>query len=61
MPTKKRIALIGILVSIVAGLVSGIDIIGETARTANVLVIFFSGMTGGASLVSFLRKNKKIK
>ena len=61
MTIKKRIALIGIIISIVAGLVAGIDMIGETASTANVLIVFFSGMTGGASLTSYIRNKKKIE
>jgi hypothetical protein len=56
---KKRIALIGIIVSILAGFVSGLNIIGEKAGLASVLIIFFSGFGGGASLVAFLIKNVK--
>jgi len=59
MNIKKRIALIGIILSTVAGLISGIDMIGETATLANVLIVFFAGVTGGASLVSFIRQNRK--
>ncbi len=61
MPFKKRIALIGIIFSLIAGLISGIDMIGEIAKTPNVLIVFFSGITGGASLVSYIRKNPKSK
>ena len=56
---KERITLIGIICSIIAGLISGITMIGETATIANVLIVFFSGMAGGASLVSFIRLKKK--
>lgn len=59
MSLKKRIALIGIIFSIIAGLISGIDMIGETATTPKILIVFFSGMAGGASLVSFIRKKKE--
>ncbi len=59
MKLKKRVALIGIIISIVAGLISGIDVIGEIAKTPNVLIIFFSGMAGGASLVSYISKTKR--
>lgn len=59
MTFKKRISLIGVILSTLAGLIAGIDMIGENATTANVLIVFFGGMTGGASLVSFIRSNKK--
>lgn len=59
MISKERMALIGIICSIIAGLISGFTMIGETATTAKVLIVFFSGTAGGASLVSFIRQNKK--
>ena len=58
MNLKKRIPLIGIIISIVAGLISGIGMIGEIASVPNVMIVFFSGMAGGASLVSFINKVK---
>ena len=59
MPIRKRLSLIGIIMSLIAGLVAGIDMIGETATTPNVLIVFFTGVAGGASLVSYFRGNKK--
>ena len=61
MNSKERMALIGIICSITAGLISGFTMIGETATTANVLIVFFSGMAGGASMVSFIRQKKSKK
>jgi len=58
MTFKERIALIGIICSIIAGLFSGIIMIGETASIANILIVFFSGVAGGASLVSFIKQKK---
>jgi hypothetical protein len=56
---KKRIALVGILLTLLAGLISGINIIGKVASPAQVLIIFFSGVGGGASLVHLIMHKEK--
>jgi hypothetical protein len=57
--TKQKIFLIGILLFIVAGLVSAISVIGRQARLVDVLILFFTGFAGGAFLISFIRARSK--
>ena len=57
MVIKKRLALIGIIASIFAGFVAGLDIIGGKAGLASIIAIYFSGFGGGASLVAFIKKD----
>ena len=54
MRVKTRISIIGIMVSIVAALLSVMLASGSDVRLAFVLTIFFSGFAGGASLVSII-------
>jgi hypothetical protein len=52
---------VGIIVSILAGIASGMTMIGSEARIPHILIIFFSGFGGGASLVAFIKKNQTIQ
>ncbi|NQU86860.1 MAG: hypothetical protein HQ541_13980 [Mariniphaga sp.] len=58
MNIKKRLALTGIILTTLAGIISGFDMIGETATTAKILIVFFSGFGGGVSLMQFIQKRK---
>ncbi len=61
MTRKQRIALVGIIVSILAGIASGMSMIGSEARIPHVLIVFFSGFGGGASLAAFIKKHQTIQ
>jgi hypothetical protein len=54
MRTKTRLSIIGLLVSIIAALISGMLSVGSEARLPLILTLFFSGMAGGASLVALI-------
>jgi hypothetical protein len=59
MNKNKRIALVSIILTLLAGLISGFNMIGKVASLAQVLIIFFSGFGGGASLVHLIRHKEK--
>lgn len=54
MRVRTRISIVGILVSIIAALLSSMLSTGSEVRLAFVLTVFFSGFTGGASVVSII-------
>ena len=54
MRVRTRISIVGILVSIIAALLSAMLSSGSDVRLAFVLTVFFSGFAGGASLVSII-------
>ena len=54
MRVKTRISIIGVLVSIIAALISAMLASGSEVRLAFVLMVFCSGFAGGASLVSLI-------
>jgi hypothetical protein len=54
MRAKTRISIVGILVSIIAALLSAMLSADSDVRLAFVLTVFFSGFAGGASLVSII-------
>jgi hypothetical protein len=58
---KRRIALVGVIVSIFAGIVSGMSMIGSEAKIPHILIVFFSGFAGGASLVAVIKKHQMIQ
>ena len=51
---RKKLAGIGLLISLVVALYSASMVVGEQARLVDVLTLFFSGMAVGASLTSYL-------
>jgi hypothetical protein len=57
--TKQKLHLVGLLLFIVAGLVSAISVIGRQTRLVDALILFFTGFAGGAFLVSFIRARSK--
>ena len=59
MNRKKSLTLVGIILTLIAGLVSGLDMIGEKATLARILIVFFSGMGGGVGLMKFIRSKKE--
>ena len=54
MRVRTRISIVGILVSIIAALLSAMLATGSEVRLAFVLAVFFSGFAGGASLMSII-------
>ena len=54
MRVRTRISIVGILLSIVAALLSSMLSTGSEVRLAFVLTVFFSGFAGGASVVSII-------
>ena len=54
MRVRTRISIVGILVSIIAALLSAMLTTGSDVRLAFILTVFFSGFAGGASLVSII-------
>jgi len=54
MRVRTRISIVGILVSIIAALLSAMLSSGSDVRLAFILTVFFSGFAGGASLVSII-------
>ena len=61
MTRKRRIALVGIIVSILAGIASGMSMIGSKTTIPHILIVFFSGFAGGASLAAFVKKHQTIQ
>jgi hypothetical protein len=61
MNTTQKVKLAVILLAVVAGIISSLSVIGREARLVDVITLFAAGFAGGASLVSFLRKNPKTK
>lgn len=51
----------GLIASILAGIASGMSLVGSEARIPHILIVFFSGFGGGASLVAFIKKNQTIQ
>ena len=58
MRIRTRISIAGILVSIIAALLSAMLSAGSEIRLAFVLTVFFSGFAGGASLVTIIKDIK---
>ena len=54
MRVKTRISIVGILISVITALLSAMLYTGSEVRPAFVLTVFFSGFTGGASLVALI-------
>jgi len=65
MTVKTRISIVGILVSIIAALLSAMLTADSDVRLVFVLTVFFSGFMGGASLVALIngikRRNREEK
>jgi hypothetical protein len=65
MTVKTRISIAGILVSIIAALLSAMLTLDSDVRLVFVLTVFFSGFAGGASLVALInglkRRNREEK
>jgi hypothetical protein len=55
---RTRISIVGILVSIIAALLSAMLTAGSDVRMVLVLTIFFSGFAGGASLTALISSLK---
>lgn len=54
MSPRRRYALIALACSILAGAIAAVTAIGGIARLPTVLVLYFTGFAGGASLTSFI-------
>jgi hypothetical protein len=54
MTRKTRLPFLGLLLSIIAALISGMLSVGSETKLPLVLILFFSGMAGGASLVALI-------
>jgi hypothetical protein len=54
MRVRTRFSIVGILLSIIAALLSAMLSSGSDVRLAFILTVFFSGFAGGASLVSII-------
>jgi crotonobetainyl-CoA:carnitine CoA-transferase CaiB-like acyl-CoA transferase len=59
MTTRERLGIAGIILGGAAGIMSGVNSVGETASLPNVLSLFFGGMAAGAGLVAALRKRSR--
>ena len=51
---RRRYALIALLLSIFAGIVTAFATVNGLTRVSTVLVLYFSGFAGGAGLTSFI-------
>ncbi len=61
MRVKTRISIVGIMVSIIAALLSAMLSAGSDVRLVFVLTVFFSGFAGGAALVALISGIKQGK
>ncbi|MFH1143176.1 MAG: hypothetical protein V1774_01365 [Candidatus Eisenbacteria bacterium] len=58
MTARERFALLGIGISVIAGIVSALATLGGPTRLVDVLLLYFAGFGGGASLVALLRRTR---
>jgi len=56
---KKKLAAIGLIFTLVAGIISAFLIIGREARLVDVLILYFSGLGAGLSVAALIRRRKK--
>jgi hypothetical protein len=54
--TRRRLALVGIGLSLAVTLISALTLIGRPVRIVDILLMYFSGVMGGAGLVGYLRR-----
>jgi len=59
MTYKRKFAPTMVAVAILAAFVAGISVIGREARLVDVIILFFSGFGGGASLVATVRPRRR--
>jgi len=55
---RERMAPVGVVLGMVAGLVSGYAMVGQPAKLPGVLTVFFAGVASGASLVALRYKRR---
>jgi len=59
MNRRERLGIIGITLGAAAGLLGGLNTVGQQASLPGVLSLFFGGMAAGAGLVAALRKTSR--
>jgi hypothetical protein len=59
MNIRRRVSLVVLAASILAGVISSLLIVGTQARLVHVLTMYFSGFAGGASLAAFIASKSK--
>jgi hypothetical protein len=55
MTLKRRLALAAALLAVLVAVISSVSLVGREARLVDVIVLFFSGFGGGASIVASIR------
>ena len=55
---KKRLALLGAIISVALAAMVVPDLVGHTARLVDLIALFASGVTGGASIATAVAVNK---
>ncbi len=58
MTVRERLAPVGVVLGVVAGLLSGYAMVGQPAKLPGVLTLFFSGVASGASFASLRFKRR---
>jgi hypothetical protein len=59
MVRTQKLAAVGLSATGMAGVLSGVAMIGSMVTLAKVLTLFFTGMGCGVSLVALIRNRKK--
>jgi len=58
MTVRERLAPVGVVLGMAAGLVSGYVMVGQPAKLSGVLTLFFAGAASGASFTALRFKRR---
>ena len=58
MNNKKRLALVGIIITIAVGALTAYSMIGSVAKLPNLITLFASGFASGVSLLMWIKNRK---
>lgn len=61
MRKKNRFYLIGVVLTVIAGIVSLSSLDGKEFGLASLLTVFFTGFTAGATLTAYISERRKVK
>lgn len=59
MTLKRKLALIATIISVAVAAVTSLSLVGREARLVDVVILFFSGFGGGASLLATIRRARE--
>lgn len=59
MTLNRKLALIATIISVIIAAVTSLSLVGREARLVDVVILFFSGFGGGASLLATIRGKRE--